>query len=157
MSIRFENILHPTDFSPLSAHALPYAISLAETFSAQLHCLYVVDDANLYWTTFGPEAVPLGPPLEEFLKQGRARMERFAAEHLAPLKRPPITHVCAGRPFAEIIAYSREHNVDLIVLGTHGRGAIAHMLLGSTTEKVVRKAPCAVLTIRAGEHEFVMP
>ena len=50
-----------------------------------------------------------------------------------------------------------QNEIDLIVMGTHGRGAIAHMLLGSTTEKAVRKAPCAVMTVRAPEHNFVMP
>jgi len=68
-----------------------------------------------------------------------------------------VTHVSMGRPFTEIIGYARQENVGMIVMATHGRGAIAHMLLGSTTEKVVRKAQCAVLTIRPDEHEFAMP
>ena len=84
-------------------------------------------------------------------------MEKFGAEHLSGMKKPAITHVAYGRPFAEIIAYAREHAIDLIVMGTHGRGAIAHVLLGSTTEKVVRKSPCPVLTIRTSEHPFEMP
>ena len=67
-----------------------------------------------------------------------------------------MTHVTMGRPFSEIVGYARAQGIDLIVMGTHGRGAIAHVLLGSTTEKVVRKAGCAVLTIR-GDHVFVMP
>jgi nucleotide-binding universal stress UspA family protein len=62
-----------------------------------------------------------------------------------------------GAPFLEVIRYAKEAPVDLIVMGTHGRGAIAHMLLGSVAEKVVRKAPCPVLTIRQPEHEFVLP
>lgn len=66
-------------------------------------------------------------------------------------------HVAVGRPFAEIIGYARRNDVDLIVMATHGRGAIAHVLLGSTTEKVVRKAPCAVMTIRNRPEDFVMP
>jgi nucleotide-binding universal stress UspA family protein len=157
MSIQFQTLLCPTDFSALSATAIPYAVSLANLVGARVHCVYVVDDAAMYWTSFGPEAVPLGPPLEELLAQGRARMERFAAEQFGGLKQPPTTHVRSGRPFAEIIACARENQIDLIVMGTHGRGAIAHMLLGSTTEKVVRKAPCAVLTVRAAESDFVMP
>ena len=59
--------------------------------------------------------------------------------------------------FVEIVRYAREKNIDLLVMGTHGRGPIAHMLLGSVAEKVVRKAPCPVLTVRHPEHEFVMP
>jgi len=155
--VRFQNILFPTDFSAVSVHALPYALSLAEIFRAQLHCVYVVDDANLYWTAFGPEAVPLGPPLEEFTTQAQLRMERFTSEHLRGVQPAPRTEIRTGRPFAEIIAYAREKNIDLIVLATHGRGAIAHALLGSTTEKVVRKAPCAVLTVRNDDQKFMMP
>jgi nucleotide-binding universal stress UspA family protein len=157
MSIKFDNILYPTDFSELSREALEYACQLASTFGAQFHCVHVVDEAYQYWSAMGPESVPVGPPPEDMIELGRVRMEKFRAEYLAGLKPEPITHVSVGRPFAEIIGYAREHAVDLIVMATHGRGAIAHVLLGSTTEKVVRKATCAVLTIRAHDQDFVMP
>ena len=62
-----------------------------------------------------------------------------------------------GHPFVEILSDAKQHDIDLIVMGTHGRGAIKHMLLGSVAEKVVRKAPCPVLTVRHPDHEFVMP
>jgi nucleotide-binding universal stress UspA family protein len=84
-------------------------------------------------------------------------MEKFCAEYLAGLKKVSVSYVAYGRPFAEIIAYAREHAIDLIVMATHGRGAIAHVLLGSTTEKVVRKSSCPVLTIRTSDHPFEMP
>lgn len=157
MSIQFENILYPTDFSKLSLAALSYARNLTDVFGARLHCLHVLDEAYQYWSAMGPESIPVGPPPEEMIELGRTRMERFRAEHLAGLTKEPITHVVIGRPFTGIIGYARENDVGLIVLATHGRGAIAQMLLGSTTEKVVRKAPCAVLTIRAQDAEFVMP
>ncbi len=157
MSIQFERILFPTDFSELAQSALDYAKKLTDTFSADLHCLHVVDDAYQYWSAMGPESIPVGPPPEDLLELGRSRMEKFRELHLADLKTDPITHVSMGRPFSEIISYARDHKIDMIVMGTHGRGAIAHVLLGSTTEKVVRKSPCAVLTVRAEDHEFVMP
>ena len=157
MSIKFENILFPTDFSDLAQDALGHARTLADAFDARLHCIHVVDEAYQYWSAMGPESIPIGPPPEEMIELGRTRMERFRAEHLTGLKHEPVAHVAIGRPFAEIISYARGNNVQLIVLATHGRGAIAHMLLGSTTERVVRKAPCAVLTVRAGGHEFVLP
>jgi len=157
VSIRFEKILFPTDFSDLALAALTHARELTEVFNAQLHCLHVVDDAYQYWSAMGPESIPVGPPPENLLELAGTRMEQFRAEHLTGLSREPITHVTMGRPFAEIIAYSRNNEIGLIVMGTHGRGAIAHMLLGSTTEKVVRKASCAVLTVRAADHDFVMP
>ena len=67
------------------------------------------------------------------------------------------THLKEGRPFLETINTARETNADLIVMGTHGRTGLAHMLIGSTAEKVVRMAPCPVLTVKHPEHEFVMP
>lgn len=130
---------------------------MVERFGAELHCLYVVDEAYQYWSSMGPEGVPIGPPPQEMLELSRNRMERFRNEQLQGFPRAPITEVTLGRPFAEIIRYAREKSIDLIVLSTHGRGAFAHMLLGSTTEKVVRKAPCAVLTVRGADHKFELP
>lgn len=157
MSIQFSNILVPTDFSELSAPATTYAKGLAGAFNAQLHCLHVVDDAFQYWSAIGPESLPIGPPPDEMMELGRKRLDKFAGEYFADTLPSVIQHVAYGRPFAEIIAYAKENKIDLIVLGTHGRGAIAHALLGSTTEKVVRKAPCAVLTVRSSSQPFVMP
>ncbi len=157
VSVRFTNILLPTDFSETSRPALTCAKDLAAVFDAQLHCLHVVDDAYQYWSAIGPESLPVGPPPEEMLQLARTRMDKFCAEHLSGLKNPVKIQVAYGRPFAEVIAYARERGIDLIVMGTHGRGAIAHALLGSTTEKVVRKSPCAVLTIRTSEQAFEMP
>ncbi len=157
MSIKFSVILYPTDFSDLARGALGTARRLAEKFDGQLHCLHVVDEAYQYWSAMGPESIPVGPPPEDMVELARTRMEKFREAHLGGLKRAALTAVRMGRPFAEIIAYARECDADLIVMATHGRGAIAHMLLGSTTEKVVRKAPCAVLTVRAGDQQFEMP
>ena len=86
----------------------------------------------------------------------RDRLKRLLADW-EPL-RPHVEIVAArGSAFVEIIQYAKAHNIDLIVLGTHGRGPIAHMLMGSVAEKIVRKAPCPVLTVRHPQHEFVMP
>ncbi len=155
--MNFERILFATDFSDLSQAALSYAQQLADAFEAELHCLHVVDDAYQYWSAMGPESIPVGPPPENLMEVAHQRMAQFKSERLTGLKREPVTEVRIGRPFAEIIAYSREKDICVIVMGTHGRGAIAHMLLGSTTEKVVRKAPCAVMTVRAAGQDFVMP
>lgn len=157
MSKLFNKILFPTDFSDLANTALGYARDLTDKYDAELHCLHVVDDAYQYWSAMGPESVPVGPPTDDLLELGRNRMKAFAEAHLAGLKQSVVTEVVMGRPFAEIISHAREKDIDLIVMGTHGRGAIAHVLLGSTTEKVVRKSGCAVLTIRAGEQTFSMP
>ena len=155
MSVRFRRILFPTDFSDLAAKALPFARELAETFRAPLHCLHVVDDAYQYWTAIGPEGIPLGPPPTEFLELGQQRMQAFVSQHLVGVDPAPTTCVRLGRPFLEIITYAREQEIDSIVMGTHGRGPIAHALLGSTTEKVVRKSPCPVLTVRTSDEDSV--
>jgi nucleotide-binding universal stress UspA family protein len=62
-----------------------------------------------------------------------------------------------GSPLAELVRVAREENADLLIAGTHGRGPVAHILLGSIAERLVRKAPCPVLIVRTGEHEFIMP
>ena len=157
MSLKIAKILFPTDFSELAQGALPFAREMAGSFHAQLHCLHVVDEAYQYWSAMGPESIPVGPPIDDMVDLATTRMEKFREEHLSGLDQPPTTQVAIGRPFSEIIAYARAPEIDLIVMATHGRGAIVHMLLGSTTEKVVRKAQCAVLTIRPDEHKFVMP
>lgn len=152
MQVRFANILFPTDFSELSVRAVPHLRELADTFDAQAHCIYVLDEAYQYWSGMGPESIPVGPPPEELLELARTRMDDFQRQFLADLKRPVTTHILVGRPFAEIIAFARDHQIDLIVMATHGRGPFAHALLGSTTEKVIRKANCPVLTVRSGEE-----
>ena len=157
MSIKFRKILFPTDFSETSLYALSYAREMGATFDAQLHCIHVVDEAFQSWTARGPESVPVGVAAEDLMSMAEAHMQRFADEHLVGLKYAAATKVVVGRPFREIIAYARDNTIDLIVLATHGRGGLSWVLMGSTAEKVVRKAPCPVLTIRHPEHKFVMP
>ncbi|MGB0716852.1 MAG: universal stress protein [Phycisphaerae bacterium] len=157
MSIEISKVLFPTDFSEVSLAALPFAVDHAKRYEAELHCVHVVDDSYQYWGALGPESIPVGPPPEDIVELANKRMETLQSEWLSDMPKAVVTHVCIGRPFAEIIGYAREKAIDLIVMATHGRGAVAHMLLGSTAELVVRKAPCAVLTVRWQDHKFVMP
>ena len=157
MVIKIQKILYPTDFSEVSLHALKYAREFASTFDAHLHCLHVVDEANQYWTAMGPESVPVGVAAEDLLSVAEEHMNRFADEHLVGLKYVPVTKVVVGKPFREIIHYAREAMIDVIILASHGRSGLSWVLMGSTAEKVVRKSPCPVLTVRHPEHEFVMP
>ena len=149
MLVTISRILCPTDYSELSLHALPHARIFAERFNAELHCVHVVDDTAQYWSTVGPESVPVGPIPDEVIALARTRMTEFAARHLGGLPVKVTTEVLSGRPFAEIVGYAQQHGIDLIVMATHGRGAISQALMGSTAEKVVRKSSCAVLTVRA--------
>lgn len=155
--MKLERVLFPTDFSELSLHALTYARSFAESYKAELHVLHVVDDAYQYWMPMGPGSVPVGPPMEELMSLANSELGKFAQEHLNGASFKIVTASAAGRPFMEIIKYARDRAIDMIVMGTHGRSGLRHALLGSVVEKVVRKAPCPVLTIRDPKHEFEMP
>jgi nucleotide-binding universal stress UspA family protein len=154
--IDLRRILVPTDFSKHSDAALTYAVALAEKFEAELHLLHVVQDLSV----FVPDAVavtpPIAVPVEEFAAAAREALQRVVGEH--QLGRFKVhTEVREGAPFYEIIRLAKEAEIDLIVIGTHGHTGLVHVLLGSVTEKVVRKAPCPVLTVRHPEHEFVHP
>ncbi len=155
--LELKTVLFPTDFADLSDHALAYARSFAECFGAKLHVIHVVDEAFQYWMAMGPSSLPVGPRPEELVSGSQQTMAAYVQEHLADTKLEVETKVLVGRPFMEIIRFAREKKIDLIVMGTHGRGTISHALMGSVAEKVVRKAPCPVLTIRHPEHEFARP
>src|SRR6266446_3910609 len=154
--IDLHRILVPTDFSKHSHNALMYAVAFAEKFGAELYLLHVVQDLAL----FIPDAVtatpPLAPPVEQLTAAARAALEDVVRKSEFQGV-PHHSEVREGTPFYEIIRFAREADIDLIVMGTHGHSGLAHVLLGSVTEKVVRKAPCPVLTVRHPEHEFVHP
>lgn len=154
--IDLHRILVPTDFSKSSGNALTYAAEFARRFDAELHLLHVVQDLAL----FVPEAVmlipPMGPPMEQFVSAARETLDR-AVHELAMPDVSIIAEVAEGRPFEEIVRFAREKNIDLIVMGTHGHTGLVHLFLGSVAAKVVRRAPCPVLTVRHPEHEFVHP
>lgn len=154
--ITLKKILLATDFSDASTAAAAYARLLADAFSASIHVLHVLEDLAAHaWTTEVYVAALPGVH-EEMERQARERLE--AVFPPGERERYRVTTVLrTGSPFVEIVRYARDENMDLIVLGTHGRGPIAHMLLGSVAERVVRKAHCPVLTVRPERHAFEMP
>ena len=154
--IDLRRILVPTDFSKHSENALKYAVAFAEKFGAELHLLHVVQDLALFVPDAVGNAPPVVPPIDQLTAAVRESLQRVIREH--GLERFRVCpEVREGTPFYEIIQCAREKDVDLIVMGTHGRSGLAHVLLGSVSEKVVRKAPCPVLTVRHPEHEFIHP
>ena len=153
--IKLQRILTTTDFSTHSKVALQYAVEFARAFNAEVILTHVVDSA-MFLSQLPPVGEVYFPPNIADLQgdQARAECERILKE--SGIARGRVV-IGTGSPFLEIVRIATEEKADLIILGTHGRGAVAHMLLGSVAEKVVRKAPCPVLTVRSGEHEFVMP
>ena len=154
--LSIKSVLVPTDFSDASEAALNYGKSMAEAFGASLHLVHVMEDLLAHaWAA--EVYVASAPNLrEEIERESRLRLETMLPEADRERMHARVA-LLAGSPFIEIIRYAKANDIDLIVMGTHGRGPIAHMLLGSVAEKVVRKSPCPVLTVRDGQHQFVMP
>ena len=139
--ITFKRILVPHDFSETSEAAMKYATELARIFGARLYVLHVSDAARTEMLTEfppGPEEAMEDAVRERLLKTVTARDKREFNPHFE-LRR--------GAPPTEIVRYARERDIDLIVMGTHGRGLMAHAVMGSVTEKVVRNAACPVLAL----------
>ena len=154
--LSIKTVLVPTDFSDASETALNYGKAMAEAFGASLHLVHVMEDLLAHaWAA--EVYVASAPNLrEEIERESRLRLEAMLTEAERERLQARVA-LLSGNPFIEIIRYARTNDIDLIVMGTHGRGPIAHMLLGSVAEKVVRKSPCPVLTVRDAQHQFVMP
>jgi nucleotide-binding universal stress UspA family protein len=141
-------IVFPTDFSEISSGALPWVRRMAAMLDAEVHCLYVVEQPQIYATLdMGP--VPI-PSADELAATARQRLDRFVAEKMTGLTHKPVAVALVGRPADEIVGYASRHGAQLIVMPTHGYSGVKHVLLGSTTESVLRHAGCPVLSIRAG-------
>ena len=145
--IAIRKILCPVDLSSCADHALAYAAELAEKFAAELTVLYAVPDIVTVLPD-GVMPVPLaGPDATELIADGKTAVtEKLTALGTARLN--PKVEVRIGSAEEEIIAVAKELPADLIVIGTHGRRGLTHFFLGSVAEKVVRTAPCPVLTVR---------
>ena len=153
--IEIKKILVATDFSEHSNNALSYAAEFAKAFDAEVILCHIVEKLDLV-SSLPPGGEGYFPPNLDKQLQEKAQVkceEWLSSSNIAK----GSVRVEIGTPFVEIVRLAREEETDLVIVGTHGRGPIAHLLLGSVAEKVVRKAPCPVLTVRQGEHEFVMP
>lgn len=146
--IRLRRLLLPVDFSDASLKATDYAVELSRRFGAAIHLLHVIEDPVVYLPMF--ESYPM-PSREEFETYAQDRLENWILPEDA--EGCQLELLCVhGRPPTKIVEYASDCQVDLIVLGTHGRGAAAQVFLGSVAERVVRHAPCPVLTVHAGDR-----
>jgi nucleotide-binding universal stress UspA family protein len=155
--IVLKKILVATDFSEPSEAALAYGRELTRTFGAQLTVLHVAD--NVAARAYGADGfVFLQPDLQHDVDAvARQRVDALLSNEDRDVLRTEALVITSKVTAGTIVEYAKTESVDLIVMGTHGRGAVAHLLMGSVTERVVRTAPCPVLTVRHPEREFVLP
>ena len=157
--VKIEHILVPTDFSEFSRYAPDYAITIAKTFEAKITLLHITNENELVALQQVSAYFEPGK-LEDLLQQreseDRKQLDGFISPELKKGIEVETLHK-VGIPFVEIIRTAKEKAVDLIVIATHGRSGLSHIIFGSVAEKVVRKSTCPVLSIRPREHEFAMP
>jgi nucleotide-binding universal stress UspA family protein len=148
MMIALQRILVATDFGPAAEAALTYGRALAKNFGATLTVMHVAENFFMRPTTADPHA----------LKAAMARRleERLTVDDRSALHARAVLET-SDQPADEITRYAKQAEIDLIVMGTHGRNGISHLLVGSVAERVVRTASCPVLTVKHPEHEFVIP
>lgn len=140
-------IVFPTDFSDVSLAALPWVMDMAAQKQAKIVCLYVVEEPQIYSSLdMGAVAVPT---TGELVESAKGRLESFVAKHLANAPHGAEGNVVVGHAATEIVNSANDSGAALIVMTTHGYGGVKHVLLGSTTEDVIRNASCPVLSIRS--------
>lgn len=139
-------ILVPVDFSPSSESTARFAREWAARFDAEICLLHVIEPISTVGA-FGTEPIAAMLPIVDFHEQARAALAKFTQAHFpAPLR--VSVHLRDGSPWDRIAVAAGELDADLIIISTHGRTGLSHALLGSNAERVVRHAPCPVLTLR---------
>lgn len=145
---KYDDILVPTDGSRGTERAVEHALNLADTYDATIHIMYVIDMSPSYHGVISSDYV------EELEGEGKDAIEVIAdqaEERGIPVERK----IGRGIPAERILGYAEGNDIDLIAMGTHGRTGIGHLVLGSVTEKVVRRSDVPVLTARLGSKEDI--
>jgi universal stress protein A len=141
----FERILVPVDFSDYSEQILDVAVEIGQKFGSEIHLLHVIPSID-YLTPY--ESFLAVDNLANLQKQIEQEVEQDMERVSQRLPMATARAIRSGIAFSEIIDYVRSHDIGLVVMGTHGRSALEHILMGSVAEKVVRRSPCPVLTVR---------
>jgi universal stress protein A len=147
MEPSIRSILVPTDFSAASERAVGYARALAATLGASVHLVHVLDrllSPELAWAAPAIEAAAIH---ERLYQEGRSKLAAVAAT-VEQSRVPATSEVRSGAPAAEIIQAAVDYGADLIIMATHGRSGLSHLVLGSVAEQVIRHARCPVLAVR---------
>ncbi len=148
--MKIEKILFPTDFSEGSYHALPYVVDLAKHYNAKLYIIHVIHDIFKATDSHIPH-ISSDEIYKEISDWAGKEIEKCCVEALRGLQNVEKM-VLKGVPYEEIIKLAEKEEADMIVIGTYGRKGLERLLFGSTAEKVVRNAPCPVMTVRLPEH-----
>jgi len=142
--VSVKNVLFATDFSATSDAALPYASAICRRFGSTLHSVHVLSDANLLMMTGGVDYVSMGTIYEDAHNEAKDKLDQIAARFETIPHRNYVCHGVVWKNLAEVIEQSE---IDLIVVGTHGRTGLGKLLLGSVAEDILHHASCPVLTV----------
>ncbi|MBP7746174.1 MAG: universal stress protein [Phycisphaerae bacterium] len=155
MVVKPKRILWPTDFSALSLHGARYARAFRESFNAELHVIHVIPPpltADLAVTL--PTEVPVTFSDQELIEACRARLASVVPEQFGS-DPPVVSDIIFGNAWHGICKYAESAQIDLIIVATHGRTGLRHVLIGSTAERIVQHAPCPVLVVKNPATDFV--
>ncbi|MEJ5350418.1 MAG: universal stress protein [Melioribacteraceae bacterium] len=141
-----DKILVPIDFSDYSKNALKYAVQFAKHFNSSMYLIYVIEPV-IYPADFSMGQVAIPAMDANIQTRAEEELSNLAKNYVDPSIKVEII-IKTGKPFVEINETAKEKDIDLIIIATHGHTGVEHLLFGSTAEKVVRKAPCPVLTLR---------
>ncbi len=150
----FKKILCPVDFSEFTDEILEYALDIAKKYGAELHLIHIIPNLN-YFTPYESFFTPENLIVVE--KNMETEVNKDFDDLMKKINVPAVKIIKNGAAFVEIINYARSESMDLIIIGTHGRSGLEHILIGSVAERVIRKAPCPVLTVRPKSRQFKMP
>jgi universal stress protein A len=141
----FNKIVCPVDFSEFTDEIIEYGVSIAKKFDSELYLLHVIPNLN-YFTPYESFLTP-----ENLVTMERSIEKEIDKDFQKTIKKidmPVKQAVKTGVTFVEILDYIKTEKIDLVVMGTHGRSGFEHILLGSVAEKIIRRSPCPVLTVR---------
>jgi nucleotide-binding universal stress UspA family protein len=155
--IALKRILVATDFSEAAGVALNYGREFARTFGAKLDVLHVSDDVIARGAAADGFTVDYSNLQRDLETAACKQLDALLEDEDRTMLKAVTVSLTSRSPALAIAQYARESETDLILMGTHGRGGMTHLLMGSVSESVVRIAPCPVLTVRHPEREFVVP
>lgn len=146
MEPQIKKVLVPIDFSDYSKEALLYSLNFIKCFKADLTLIYVIEPV-IYPPDFSATQISIPPTDVEITKNAKESLQQLIQKEI-PSDIKVSSVIKTGKPFVEIVETASEEDIDLIIISSHGHSGVEKILFGSTAEKVVRKAPCPVLTLR---------